>query len=344
MREILTRKRDIAAAVARFRRAIAALDAHPRKAEWVFPNGVRETISTYTIVTRSGRLLVGLPARAGAGGRVPHLLRLDRDDGGLTADIEINIAPALERKVSGVYLRDGKSVWLATRGRFTAYRGTLTRERVFQHFEKWLIDTADGNARAQVIPVAALDSPTLADDVADFVRAVVALKSDYRHGEGSAVQTGWRENETGNTVAEIGAKVDSHGDLHGPLCSTLEARLLALTHMSARHKVCRNSEIDVALVDARTNCARAIFEVRTTLTRGAALHAAVGRLLCHRHIYGNDDTLLFIALAPDAITQAVVFKNIFERVGIAVVVRDGADFRTTEGMPLAELLDPVLNG
>ena len=108
MREILTRKRDIAAAVARFRRAIAALDAHPRKAEWVFPNGVRETISTYTIVTYSGRLLVGLPARAGAGGRVPHLLRLDRDDGGLTADIEINIAPALERKVSGVYLRDGR--------------------------------------------------------------------------------------------------------------------------------------------------------------------------------------------------------------------------------------------
>jgi hypothetical protein len=342
MREILTRKRDIAAAVARFRRAIAALDARPRKAEWVFPNGVRETIATYTIVTRSGRLLVGLPARAGVGGRVPHLLRLDRDDGGLTPDIEINIVPALERKVSGVYLRDGKSLWLATRGRFTAYRGTLTRERVFQHFEKWLIDTADGNARAQVIPVAALDSPTLADDVADFVRAVVALKSDYRHGEGSAVQTGWRENEAGYSVAEIGANIDSHDDLHGPLCSTLEARLLALTHMSARHKVCRNSEIDVALVDARTNRACAIFEVRTTLTRGAALHAAVGRLLCHRHIYGNVGTLLFIALAPDAITQALVFKEFFKTLRIVAVVRDGHYFRTPDGTSLAQLLDTVL--
>lgn len=344
MHEILTRKRDIAAAVARFRRAIAALDAHPRKAEWVFPNGVRETITTYTIVTRSGRLLVGLPARAGAGGRVPHLLRLDRDDGGMTPDIEINIAPVLERKVSGVYLRDGKCLWLATRGRFTAYRGTLTRERVFQHFEKWLIDTADGNARAQVIPVAALDSPTLADDLADFVRAVVALKSDYRHGEGSAVQTGWRENEAGHTAAEPCVKGDSHGDLHGPLCSTLEARLLALTHMSARHKVCRNSEIDAALVDARTNRACAIFEVRTTLTRGAALHATVGRLLCHRHLYGNDDTLLFIALASEEIRQIIVFKEFFKILRVVAVVRNGHDFRTPDGTPLAQLIDPVLNG
>ena len=215
MREILTRKRDIAAAVARFRRAIAALDAHPRKAEWVFPNGVRKTIATYTIVTRSGRLLVALPARAGAGGRVPHLLRLDRDDGGLTPDIEINIAPVLERKVSGVYLRDGKSLWLATRGRFTAYRGTLPRERVFRDFEKWLIDAADGDSRAQVIPVAALDSAALGDDLADFVRAVVALKADYRHGEGGAVQTGWRENESGHAAAQA----DARDDLHGPPCS-----------------------------------------------------------------------------------------------------------------------------
>lgn len=340
MREILTRKRDIAAAVARFRRAIAALDARPRKAEWVFPNGARATLTTYTINTRGGRLLAGLPAQADAGGRVPHLLRLDRDDGGLTPDIELNIAPALERKVSGVYLRDGKSLWLATRGRFTAYRGTLPRERVFRHFEKWLIDTVDGDACAQVIPVAALDSATLADDLADFVRAVIALKSDYRHGEGGAVQTGWRENEAANKGAQASAK----DDLHGPLCSTLEARLLALTHMSARHKVCRNSEIDAALVDARTNRALAIFEVRTALARGATLHAAVGRLLCHRHLYGDGSTLLCLALGPDCVSQLFVLKELFEAIGITIVVRDGVDFRTPEGAPLAQLLDPLLTG
>jgi len=340
MREILIRTRDIAAAVARFRRAMAELDAHPRKAEWVFPNGGRATLATYTITTRGGRLLVALPARAGAGRRVPHLLRLDRDDGGLTPDIEINIAPALDRKVSGVYLRDGKSLWLATRGRFTAYRGTLPRERVFRHFEKWLVDATDGDACAQVIPVAAIDSATLGDDLADFVRAVVALKSDYRHGEGGAVQTGWRENESGRATAPA----DARDDLHGPLCSTLEARLLALTHMSAQYKVCRNSEIDAALVDARTNRARAIFDVRTTLTFGATLHTAVGRLLCHRHLYGDANTLLCIVLASDAVTQVIVIKRLLADIGMAVVVRDGHDFRTPDGLLLAGLLEPLLTG
>ncbi len=336
MREILTRKRDIAGAVAQFRRAVSALDPHPRKAEWVFPSGARATLTTYTLKTRGARLLAGLPARAGADGRVPHLLRVHRDDGGLTPDIELNIAPALDRKVSGVYLHDGNSTWLATRGGFTAYRGKIARGLVFRHFAKWLIDTADGGERAQVIPVAALDSPTLAEDLADFVHAVITLKTDFRHGETSVVQTDWREGEGegGSTFAQ--------DNLHGPLCSALEARLLALTHMSARHKVCRNSEIDAALVDVRSNRACAIFEVRASITRGAALHAAVGRLLCHRRFYGDESTLLCLMVPSDALLQVSVLKGIFEDAGIVVLARDGADFYTPDGVALAQLLDPVL--
>ena len=152
------------------------------------------------------------------------------------------------------------------------------------------------------------------------------------------MQTGWREDE----VAKDAPQNSTLENLRGPLCGALEARLLTLTHMSVKHKVCRNNEIDAALVDKRTNRARAIFEVLSSLKRGAALHAAVGRLLCHRHIYGDDNTLLCVALASEEESQDIVIKQLFERSKIVVVVRDGADFVTTAGEALAQLLDPVL--
>src|SRR5262245_47366901 len=101
MREILTGKRDIAAAVGSFRRAIAQIAPPPRKAEWTFPNGKSLVLTTYTLTTPSARLRVGLPLRASA--RVPHLFHLERDEVTLTPDVELTVPVMLDRRQSGVY-------------------------------------------------------------------------------------------------------------------------------------------------------------------------------------------------------------------------------------------------
>jgi hypothetical protein len=334
MREILTRKRDIAAAVGEFRRAVAAVASLRRKAEWVFPNGERAVLETYSITTRGGRLLVGLPVRGAR--RVMHLFHLDRDEGVLTPDVELNVPATLDRKSSGVYLRDGKNWMLATRGGFSAYRGKIARELVFRHFDKWLIEARDGDGVAQVIPVAALTSPALGDDLIEFVQAVVRLKAV--HKQGGDVRYAWRDDD----VRSIPSDPIALDHLHGPLCSALEARLAAMTHMNDRYAVCRNRELDVALVETRANRARAIFEIETSISP-SVLQAAVGKLLYGRHAYGDANTLLFLVLPSAYHMQVFDLKGYLLESTIGILIRDGADFRAIDGAPLARMLNALLN-
>ena len=334
MREILTRKRDIAAAVGRFRRAVAAHSASVRRAEWIFRDGKRMLLSTYTIDTRAGRLLVGLPAKASD--PTPHLFRLDREEGDLAPDVELNVPLTLDRKYSGVYARamDG-SLCLCTRGVFTAYPGRVPRELAFLHFEKWLIDVVDDGARGRVIPVAALDAPTLGDDLVEFLGAVMALKSAYKQGDDGAARLHWREPASAPAAPDATFQ-------HGLLCSALEAQLQALIHMNARYRVCRNQTIDVALVDTRRDEACAIFEVATS-ARPEDLQLAVGKLLYSRHAYGNTQTRLVLAVPSALSKQLIVLKGYFINPGIAVTVRDGNEFRGLDGQTLRQLLAEALD-
>jgi hypothetical protein len=337
MREILTRKRDIVAAVGRFRRAVAAHSASVRRAEWIFRDGKRALLSTHTIDTRAGRLLVGLPAKASD--PTPHLFRLDREEGDLAPDVELNVPLKLDRKYSGVYARveDG-ALCLCTRGVFTAYPGRVPRELAFLHFEKWLIDVADGDAQGRVIPVVALDAPTLGDDLVEFLGAVMALKSAYKQGEkgdSGATRLHWREPAAAPTAPAATFQ-------HGLLCSALEAQLQALTHMNARYQVCRNQTIDVALVDTRRDEALAIFEVATS-ARLEDLQLAIGKLLYSRHAYGNAKTRL-VLVAPSAFSkQLIVLEDYFMRADITIAVRDGNEFRSLDGQPLRQLLAEALD-
>ena len=332
MREILTRKRDIAAAVGQFRRTIAAIAAPPRKAEWVFPNGERLNVNTYVVSTRSARLFIGLPLRAA--GRIPHLFHLDRDEPALTPDVELTVPVGLDRRQSGVYVRDDAITLLATRGSFSASRGKIPRERVFRYFAKWLIPARDGAEEAMVIPVAAADAPALAGDLIAFVEAAIMLKNALREGESDAALA-WREPSDETTVP-------ARDYLHGLMAHVLETRLRELTHMSGRHAVCRNRELDMALVDTRTNRAAVIFEVQTSLQPELRLHIAVGRLLHFRSRYGDNQTRLVLVLPVEHKHQVFVFKGIFEDVGIETIVRSATDFYALDGTSLAQLLDSIL--
>jgi hypothetical protein len=334
MREILTRKREIAAAVGSFRRAIADIAPTPRKAEWTFPNGERLTLTTYALATRSARLMVGLPLRAA--GRVPHLFHLERDEATLTPDVELTVPIALDRRQSGVYVRDGAATLLATRGSFSASGGKIARERVFRHFAKWLLPARDGNAQASVIPLVAVDSPTLGADLMAFVRAVILFKIALRDGE-SDEHMAWREpTATTDTAAR--------DYMHGQLAHALETRLRELTLMSGRYSMCRNRELDMALVDTRTNRAAAIFEIETSMQPEVHLHTAVGRLLHFRQRYGDTETRLLLVLPVDTKHQVFVFKGFFETAGIEVLLRSGADFHSLDDVPLAQMLDRTLAG
>jgi hypothetical protein len=275
-----------------------------------------------------------LPARGAR--RVMHLFHLDRDEGVLTPDVELNVPAMLDRKSSGVYLRDGKHLLLATRGGFSAYRGRIARELVFRHFDKWLIDARDGDGVTPVIPVAALTSPALGDDLIEFVQAVVRLKAVHKHG--GDIRYAWRDDDARSIQPD---PIALH-HVHGPLCSALEARLAAMTHMNDRYAVCRNRELDVALVDTQANCARAIFEIETSISP-AALQIAVGKLLYCRHVYGDANTLMFLVLPDECDIQVFDLKGYFEKSAIGIIVRDGADFRAIDGAPLARMLNALLN-
>ena len=334
MREIFTRKRDIAAAVGRFRRAIAAHGASVRKADWEFRDGTHASLSTYAIDTRAGRLLVGLPATASD--PTPHLFRLDRDEGDLAPDVELNVPLKLDRKYSGVYARatDG-ALCLCTRGVFAAYPGRVPRELAFLHFEKWLIDVVDGDAQGRVIPVVVLDSPTLGDDLVEFLGTVMALKSAYKQGGDGVARMRWREPASAPAAPTATFQ-------HGLLCSALEAQLQALTHMNARYQVCRNRTIDVALVDVPRDEACAIFEVATS-SRLEDLQLAVGKLLYARQACGNAQTRLALAAPWEIMKQLIVLKDYFKTSDIAIAVRDGNGFRGLDGESLRQLLAEALD-
>jgi hypothetical protein len=178
MRKILTKDTEIKKSISIFRSILAKTAIEKKKREWTFPNGERDTFETFSLNTTEGTLLVGIHDRWN--NRVPHLFCLEREGRALSPDVELNIPLGLDRSVSGAYLRDTKDVWLCTRGSFTSFRGKIKREVAFKHFDKWLVDVLDDGKAALVIPVASVSSPTMVEDLAQFVQAVISLKEDLK--------------------------------------------------------------------------------------------------------------------------------------------------------------------
>ena len=180
MAQIIDQETSIRSAIQKFREIIGDASFENEILQWAFPNGEKANLETYKLNTRHGTLGVGIP-KDQWNTRVPHLFTLSLDASTISPDVEINIPLTLDRRVSGVYVKNSSDIWLCSRGMFTAYRGKIKRELTFAHFDKWLLDVEDADKITSIIPIAALTSPDIANQIANFVLSVNDLKEKYKN-------------------------------------------------------------------------------------------------------------------------------------------------------------------
>ena len=342
MRSILTKNTEIKKSITKFRATLSKAAEKRKQREWIFPNGEKGRFETFSMKSTEGTLLVGLPEKWG--NRVPHLFCLDREGRALSPDVEINIPLGLDRRVSGAYIQDGKDIWLCTRGNFTAFRGRIKREVAFKYFDKWLVDFSDEGRDSSVIPVASISSPTMVDEIAQFVQAVVALKENLKKSGGvdstsTSEWSDWEEFEGEKSYGGGGAG-ESYEYIHGPLCNSLHTWLNNWSK-NRPFEIRKNKNIDAAIV--KQNKAVAIFEVKTSASLSEQLYTAVGQLFYYKQVYGNDNCVLYLVLPGNAVNQGFKGKNVFLKIGIDVIVKHDAKFKTINGTPLSKDLDKIIS-
>ncbi len=324
-----------------FRSILAKTAEEKKRRQWTFPNGDKFVFETFSLKTTEGILLVGIADKWR--NRVPHLFCLEREGRALSPDVEINIPLGIDRSVSGVYIRDGKDIWLCTRGSFTSFRGKIKREVAFKHFDKWLVEVLDDGKSGHVIPVASISSPTIFEDIAQFVQALISLKEAFKMSEGVTTSTStwsdWDEFEGEKNTGDGGGALGSYEYLHGPLCNSLNAWLKRWNN-DKHFEIRRNINIDAAILNMKK--AVAIFEVKTSASLSEQLYTAVGQLLYYRQKYGTKKCALYLVLPANVINQKFEAINFFTDIGIGLIVRKGSEFKTIDGKPLSKVLDQLM--
>jgi hypothetical protein len=309
--------------------------------EWGFPNGDRAIFPTYSIQTHLGEIQIGVPDSWGT--RVPHLIRFTKEQGTPSPDVEINIPIEHNRKVSGLYINSGKDYWLCSRGSFTSYRGQIKREFTFSHFDKWLVQFDDKGKQASAIPVCALSSPTIANDIATFVAAVLELKSVHK-GSGdnfepaeldikpSLIHSWGSGSEYEGRKSSGGSEATNYEYLHGPLCNQLKEFLKRATASNLNVFITKNAHVDVAIVNNISKEADAIFEVKTASLPSAQVYSAVGQINYYKYLYGHAKTKLYLVLPLSC--RSPQTQEFIESMGISIVYGDAEEFRLPNGLSL----------
>ena len=338
MAKIIEQEKSIRSAIQKFRKIIKDASFESEQLQWAFPNGAKDNLETYKLNTRHGTLGVGI-TKGQWNTRVPHLFTLSLDASTISPDVEINIPLSLNRRVSGVYVKKGKDIWLCSRGMFTAYRGKIKRELAFSHFDKWLLDVDDGNKISSIIPVAALTSPDIANQIAEFVLSVNELKEKYKYsdnGESLQVNTAWGKGlECEGKKTRSGTDEETEYDyLHGPMCNELQRQLEQITSRSGR-SIAKNKNIDVAIIEK--DKAMAIFEVKTSYSLSEQLYKGIGQLLSYKHYYGTPDTKLFLVV-PSVKNNKKTLAALMDKLGIYLVENNKNGFFLSSANELNEYL------
>ncbi len=343
MKTIITSKAEAQDAVSKFKKCIAASATECKTLEWAFPNGEKATCTTYTVPTTLGQLLVAIPKKWN--GRQAHLFALNHPGGTLAPDVEINIPDQMDRKVSGAYVKSGKEILICHRGGFTAYRGKIPKKVSCAYFSKWMYDVRDGDKDASMIGVASLGSPSMSDQIAEFVAAVSDMKSQFKAGEvvreiapGKSMPA-WRDSDEyeGSKKAAASEPKD-YEYLHGPLCNSLKRSLKKLVSEVAGVTVLSNRNVDVALVDTESGTALAIFEVKTSASLSAQLYSAVGQLAYYKHRYGGKDTKTYLVL-PSETQSEMQCKEFLAGVDVGLIFGMSDSFRPDGFASLRELVN-----
>lgn len=339
MAQVIDQEKSIQVAINKFRKLIKDRAIDSKVLQWAFPNGEKANLKTYTLNTPHGILGVGIPKNKW-NTRVPHLFTLSMDASVISPDVEINIPLKLDRSISGVYVKNGKDIWLCSRGDFTAYRGKIKRDITFSYFDKWLLDVEDGEKIASIIPIAALTSPNIESQIANFVSSVNELKARYKNLEdrGSAsISPVWNsgyEFEGLKTKTNNGTNTE-YEYLHGPICNELQRYLEEITS-KRKYSVAKNKNIDMAII--KNNKANAIFEVKTSYSLSEQLYKGVGQLVSYKHFYGNSDTKLFLVIPFEENSSKNKLVTLMTDLNIYLVEHKGSDFFIPNGGNLNEFL------
>ena len=344
MLEVMTEKAGIENALRKFRKRVAFISGKPVNVKWSFPSGNSVVSQTYSFQSGRGEIRMGFPGIWD--GRAVHLFALDPKGNSLVPDVEVNIPLKLDRRVSGVCARNGDEIWLCTRGRFTSHRNPIPVMKTFSHFQPWLVDMIDVDRKTQVIPVAALEDRNLANDIGEFVNAVLALHSSLGSdaGQGNEAETSWKEGTEfegkKSKINEAGTSVYDYE--HGPICNSLRDLLKSLLAGQSRYVVRRNKNVDIAIVDTTGDVAVAIFEIKTSSSLSTQLYKAVGQLMYYRQRYGIPVTGMFLVLPKECITDGFPSRSALLALGIRVIVRTGAQFADLKGRSMADVLKGYL--
>ncbi|MDU8459291.1 hypothetical protein [Pseudomonas syringae group sp. J254-4] len=322
--------------------------------EWAFPSGDRAPCRTYALETDLGEMLFAVPPPWD--GRQAHLFKLNYQGGTLSPDAEINIPDGLNRKVSGALVStSGGETLICHRGTFTAFRGRVPRADALEHFHDWLMEVDDDGKTADVIAVSSTNSPSIANDIAEFLFKVKRLKEqrkaeseDDAEGSGKALddedESGakWRGQEEfeGTKSYTRGQDTCEYQYLHGPLCNALHRKLDELVEGYSELKVGKH-QVDLALVDKATDKAKVIFEVKTSDSMSAQLYTAFGQLAYYRHCFGSAETKLFLVL-PTRTASDFAAAEFFAQANIQVLFGEAGIFENIEGESLEEILGTIL--
>lgn len=328
---------------------LIALAQSESEREWAFPGGDRATCPTYSLETDLGEMLFAIPAPWE--GRQAHLFKLNHEGGTLFPDAEINIPYELNRRISGVLVtnEDGMTM-VFHRGTFTAYRGRVPREISLEHFRFWLREVDDSDRTSEMIAVTSTDSPSIRNDIAEFVHEVKRLKERVKADaqndpaadsspEGSVEpDVGWRTNEEyeGDKSYTPNADTIDYVYLHGPLCNALDRKLNLLVGGYPGLEVGKH-QVDLALVDKVSNKAKAIFEVKTSASMSPQLYTAFGQLAYYKHRFGTTDTKLYLVL-PESTSPDFLAGDFFAKADIQVIFGEAGSFRASNGKTLEEIL------
>ena len=322
--------------------------------EWAFPSGDRAPCRTYALETDLGEMLFAVPPPWD--GRQAHLFKLNFEGGTLSPDAEINIPDGLNRKVSGalVSTSDGETL-ICHRGTFTAFRGRVPRAEAFEHFQDWLIEVDDDGRPADVIAVSSANSPSIANDIAEFLFKVKRLKEQRKAelerdagGSEEALddedESGakWREQEDfeGSKSYTSSSDTCEYQYLHGPLCNALHRKLDELVDGHPELRVGKH-RVDLALVNRTTDKARVIFEVKTSASMSTQLYTAFGQLAYYRHCFGSADTKLILVL-PASTASDFAGAEFFAQANIQVLFGEAGVFESSKGESLEKVLSSIL--
>lgn len=322
--------------------------------EWAFPSGDKAPCRTYALETDLGEMLFAVPPPWH--GRQAHLFKLGYDGGTLSPDAEINIPDGLNRGVSGLLVAapQGETL-ICHRGTFTAFRGRVPRQYAFEHFHDWLIEVDDDGKTADVIAVSSTSSPSIANDIAEFLFKAKRLKEQRKAELGGDVEAAdeandgedesgakWREQEEfeGSKSYTPSSDTCEYQYLHGPLCNALHRKLDELVEGHPELKVGKH-QVDLALVEKATEKARVIFEVKTSALMSPQLYTAFGQLAYYKHRFGKADTKLILVL-PTSTASDFAAAEFFAQANIQVLFGEAGDFESSKGESLEELLSRIL--